>query len=160
LEDRIERLLVDGVKCLPKIQLQHNRRRPAHVATLNQVDSIEEVVGDVTPLNEAELLESNQALNKGLETRGQDAGDELHDAVLKGDGTKPVRRENIRFLGEQSDESSVHAIKPRDADMKVSKKLHYVTSDYVPEGAVESRTKAVRIGAAVDAHRPEDALHL
>jgi hypothetical protein len=44
--------------------------------------------------------------------------------------------------------------------MKVGKELHYVTSDYIPEGAIESRTEAVRNGAAVDAHRPEGALHL
>jgi hypothetical protein len=75
------------------------------VATLYYVNGIEEIVGDVVPLHEAGLLESNQMLNKGLEPRGQDAGDEFHDAVLKGYGTEPVRREHIHFLGEHSDEA-------------------------------------------------------
>jgi hypothetical protein len=58
---------------------------------MHQVNSIEEVVVDVAPLDEAGLLESHQTLDKGLESRGQDAGDEFHDTVLEGDGAEPVR---------------------------------------------------------------------
>jgi hypothetical protein len=92
-------------------------------------------------------------LNKGLEPRGQDAPDELHDIVLKGDGTEPVRREHVRFLGEQSDESSVHTIQRGDAGMKISKELHHVTSNHIPKGAVEGWPKAIGTGTAVDTHR-------
>jgi hypothetical protein len=69
------------------------------VETLHQVSCVEEVVGDVAPFDEGGLLKSNQSLNKGLEPHGQVVGEELHDAVLQGDGMEPDRSKQIHILG-------------------------------------------------------------
>jgi hypothetical protein len=44
---------------------------------------------------------------------------------------EPVRSKQICVLGEQSDESFIHAIQRGSANMKIGKKLHHATSYHV-----------------------------
>jgi hypothetical protein len=57
--------------------------------------------------NEARLLKGNKLIDELLESRRKDAGDDLHDTVLKRDGVKTIRSDHLRVLGEERNKSLV-----------------------------------------------------
>jgi hypothetical protein len=63
IQNSIQRLLVDGVKCFFKVKLEYHSRRSSGMTALDHISGVEEVVDDVPSLNKSGLFKGDEALD-------------------------------------------------------------------------------------------------
>lgn len=79
----------DRVERLPEIQFQDKRRDLTNMAGLNELSSISKIVRNLTPTDEAGLIQRDQIGDMGLEARSEHTAQDLKGTPLERDGPKP-----------------------------------------------------------------------